>query len=177
MTQLRIQYNQIADLGVEYTLRATIEQTTSQPDVLDNCLVVKKGDSGTDEELMRVGAFSEVVTTPLDTLPATVNLFYAPSLALIVGGIQAGDDIIILTSPFVWKQHFGAGVTFQTKVDNPAVGPNLVSVITPFPAFGRNLEFIVERASVVILPVSWLPPCTRSWMRCHRKIFLLWLTQ
>lgn len=157
MTQLRIQYEKIADVGVEYTLRATIEQTTSQPDALDKCLVVKKGDAGADEELMRVGAFAEVVTTPKDTLPATVNLFYSPSLALILGGIQH-DDVIIIVSPFIWTQHYGAGVNFQTLVDDHTYGVNMVSVVTPFPAFGRNLEFTVERSSVVILPVSTLPP-------------------
>lgn len=157
MTQLRIQYDRKADVGVEYALRATIEQTTSQPDALDNCLVVKKGDAGTDEELMRVGSFAEVVTTPLDALPATVPLFSSPSLALIPGGILAGD-IIVVTPPFVWQQYFGIGFDFQTVVDNPSVAANTVSVVTPFPAFARNMTYVVRRGLTVMLPVDGTPP-------------------
>jgi len=154
MVQLRIQYTQIADQGVEYTLQATIEQTTSQPDALDNCLVVKKGDSGADEELMRVGSYSEVVDTPKSPLPSTVNLFSSPSLALITepGGI-AIDDIIVVASPFIWRQHFSALAEFITVVDS-VVSPTLVTVTIPFPAFGRNLVFHIVRGVDTILPTT-----------------------
>jgi hypothetical protein len=156
MAQLRIQYNQIADLGVEYALRATIEQTTSEPDALDNCLVVKKGDAGSDEELMRVGDFAEVVTTPKDALPATVSLFSAASLSLILGGILPGD-VINVVPPFIWTQYYGSPNPFQTVVDT-VVSPTEVIVVTPFPAFGRQLTFDVFRSLTVILPVTEVPP-------------------
>lgn len=157
MAQLRIQYNRIASVGVEYTLRTTVEPTTTEPNVLDNCLVVKKGDAGTDEEIMRVGDYSEVVTTPKSILPVPVPLFSSPSLPLIPGGIQIGD-VIRVYSPFVWAQHFGASALFDTAVINAGVGLNTVSVATPFPAFGRLLQFLVLRGVTVILPVSATPP-------------------
>ena len=158
MTQLRIQYIQIADPGVEYTLQATIEQTTSQPDALDKCLVVKKGDVGADEELMRVGSYTEVVTSPKSSLPSTVNLFSSPSLALIFegGGIAVGD-IITITSPFIWSQHFGASTYFVTEVAT-VLSPTLVEVTIPFPAFGRGLTFNVFRGANMVLPTTPGPP-------------------
>lgn len=158
-TQLRIQYDRIADPGVEYTLRATIEQTTSQPDALDKCLVVSKGDAGTDEELMRVGDFGEVVTTPEESLPTIVDRFSSPSLALIIepGGIDIGDVITITNPPFIWRQHFGAAATFVTTVTS-AISSTEVVVSPVFPAFGRNLEFYVVRSGGVLLPVYYTLP-------------------
>ncbi len=158
MVQLRIQYDRVADGLVEYTMKTTIEQTTSDPDALDKCLVVRRGDSGAEESLRRVGDFAEVVTTPHPDLPATANLFSSPSLASIIGGILAGDIIEILTIPFLWAQHFGTVAPFQTVVDNPAFAANTVSVLTPFPAFARNLTFRVLRVATIILPVPLIPP-------------------
>lgn len=158
MVQLRIQYNQVADGLVEYTLRTTIEQTTSTPNALDKCLVVQKGDSGANEVIMRVGTYAEVVASPLNDLPATVNLFYSPSLSSIAGGIQQDDIIKVDPVPFLWAQHFGTVAPFQTVVDDHLFATNTVSVVTPFPAFARNLRFQVLRGASILLPVPLIPP-------------------
>lgn len=158
MVQLRIQYDRVADGLVEYTMRTVIEQTTSDPDALDKCLVVRKGDSGVEESLRRVGVYAEVVTSPKPDLPATVNLFSSPSLSSIIGGIQNGDIIKVDPVPFLWAQHFGTVAPFQTVVDDHLFATNTVSVVTPFPAFARNLKFQVLRGVTILLPVPLIPP-------------------
>lgn len=160
MVQLRIQYDRIADGLVEYTMRTVIEQTTSDPDALDKCLVVRKGDSGAEESLRRVGTYAEVVTTPKPDLPLTVNLFYSPSLSSIAGGLQVDDIIKVDPVPFLWAQHFGSVAPFQTLVVDPLFATNTVSVATPFPAFARNLKFQVLRGATILLPVPLIPPAT-----------------
>jgi hypothetical protein len=158
MVQLRIQYDRVADGLVEYTMKTTIEQTTSDPAALDKCLVVRKGDSGTEESLRRVGSYAEVVTSPKPDLPADVDVFYSPSLSTIVGGILNGDQIEILTIPFLWAQHFGVVGPFLTLVTDDAFASNTVKVGTPFPAFARNLVFRVTRGGAVVLPPPVVPP-------------------
>jgi len=155
---LRLQFNRVADPGVEYAMRTTVEQTTTEPNALDQCLVIKRGDAGTDEEFLRVGDYSEVVATPFNTLPTLVDRFSSASLPLIVGGIQEGDTLTIST-PFAWQQFFGADVNHITTVAvGGVVSATEVIVDDPFPAFGRNLSFSVIRGGALVLPV--LPPST-----------------
>jgi hypothetical protein len=158
MAQLRIQYDKVANGLIEYTMQTTIEQTTSQPDALDKCLVVKKGDSGTEEELMRVGTYAEVVTSPKSDLPALADVFYSPSLSTIVGGILNGDVIELLSVPFTWGQFFGAVAPFLTVVSDDSFATNTVKVATPFPAFARNLTFRVWRGGAIVCPPQLTPP-------------------
>ena len=148
--RIEIVFTRFSDPGKEYLLRTLIDPTYSQPDAVDFCLVVKKGDSTAVEELMRVASFAEFITTPLEALPTTVDVFSSPSLA--AAAPQVGD-VIKVNSPLMWRQFFFALV--QTEVVVTSVTSPTEVVVTPaFPAFGRELTFEVWRGASLILPAA-----------------------
>lgn len=150
--QIELEFLKFAIPNVEYMLRTIVNATYSQPDPVDSCLVVKKGDVTANEELMRVATYEELIDVPLEALPATVNLFSSPSLAYLPSVIIPGD-VIRITIPDLWIQYFLTGPTedFTVSVVN---SPTEVEVVTAFPTFGRGLTFEILRAGVRILPVT-----------------------
>ncbi len=147
--QIELEFSKHADAGVEYMLRTVVDATYSKPDPVDACLVVKKGDFTADEELLRVATYAELITTPLEALPASVNLFSSPSLDM-TPSVMIGDVIRIVT-PMIWRQFFAApsSIDYTVTVVNSSTE---VEVTPAMPAFGRNLAFEVWRAGVRVLP-------------------------
>ena len=150
--KIELEFYKYADVGIEYMLRTVVNATYSQPDPVDVCLVVKKGDVTAAEELLRVATYAELITTPLDALPASVNLFSSASLAYMSSVILPGD-IIRVDTPALWQQYFSVGV--QEDYTVVTVNSPTEVVVTPvFPAFGREITFTVWRGGSRILPVT-----------------------
>jgi len=161
--QIDIGFTKYSDpAGTEYMLHTTINAATTQPTVVDTSLRVKKGSDIDDEELVTVATRAQLITSPLPVLPADVDVFSSPSLALAQIGdplapttIQDGD-VIRITTPDRWQQFFSADPEEEYVVDT-VVNPTTVTVTTPFPAFARGLTFDVLRAGVSILPPLGTP--------------------
>jgi len=150
--QIELEFYKYANPGVEYLLRTVVDATYSKPDPVDACLVIKKGDSTAAEELLRVATYAELITSPLDALPADVELFSSASLAYMESIILVGD-VVRITSPEIWTQFFYAGV--QEDFTVTTVNSSTEVVVTPtLPAFGRELTFEVWRGSSKVFPVT-----------------------
>ena len=55
--QIELEFYKFANPGVEYMLRTVVNAAYSQPDPVDTCLVIKKGDLTAEEELLRVATY------------------------------------------------------------------------------------------------------------------------
>lgn len=144
----------------EYLLNTVINPATTFPTPVDACLVVQKGDSSSDEELIEVADVGQLITTPLPPLPSAVTTFTSPSLPsakigtpLVATAIQVDDVIRITTTPDIWQQFFSVSATNVDYIVTEIVSPTQVKVAN-FPAFARNLPFEVYRSGTKILPVG-----------------------
>lgn len=155
--QLKITYTKVAS-SPDYAMRTLIDSVESTPDVVDSCLVVRKGGSGADEYLARIATLTDLQPTPLSSLPSSVERFSSLALlSLLPGGLQNGDLIRIYNIPFMWNYFFGesnGSVAREVVDDND---PFDVVVDPVFPTFGRNLSFSVTRAGYVIVGQTTLP--------------------
>ncbi len=142
----------------EYMLQTVVNAAATTPTAVDTCLVVEKGDSTTEESLLRVADLDELIEHPFAPLPTVVALFSSPSLPLAtIGDIPAptpilpGDLITIRETPGLWRQFFAAD---PTEVYEVVTVPTTTTVtVTPaFPAFARRLPFEVWRGTDRILP-------------------------
>lgn len=136
----------------EFLIQTTIDPVITAPTELETALVVQKGDETGDEVILRVGDRTEVVVTPLDTLPATVNMFSSSSFVALYGSFVVADIITILTAdlPTIWSRFFSTVTTFTTVVNSIAAPatPTSPIVIPIFPAFARELTFSVTRGGI-----------------------------
>lgn len=135
---LIISYDNRKVTNDSYCVRAMVDPLTV-PASIQNCLVVRRGSATINERLSRIATFDEIYTenppsTPLPTLPSTVNNFSSISF----GTIPISTSILI-TSPDWWIQYFGVSATFSvTTID----GAGTVSF--PFPAFANSLQFQID---------------------------------
>lgn len=145
--------------GTEYMLSTEINSLTSTPDAIDTCLVIQKGDTTGNEELVSVATRAQLVTTPLTALPSTIATFSSESLPLAKIGdplaptaILTGD-VIRVTTPDLWQQFFAVGTSVDYTV-TAVIDTTTVTVTPEFPAFARNLTFEVIRSGTTILPTG-----------------------
>lgn len=148
--RLILRYTKIDDPNVEYLLRAIVDPTESKPDLIKNCLVVAAGSSSAQERLVRVATYADLITTPFEVLPETVNVFSSPSLDSLEGGSILVGDEIYATSPFLWKQFSGVSDVFECEVIT-VIDPTTAIVTPPFPFFGSQLKFCVKRGGHFML--------------------------
>jgi hypothetical protein len=119
----------------------------------DNCLVVHRGSESNEESLLRVATLSDL-TTPLPSLPGTVEQFSSASIApLVPAGLQVGDIITVYDVPALWQYFFNVvdGATFTVDSISAPFTPFIVKVTPEFPAFARNLRFTVSRGGPLII--------------------------
>jgi len=145
--QLTLEYQKNNVPSVGYFMKTIMKVSGTDPADLYDCLVVNKGDAGTDEVIARVATFIEIFSSPLDLLPNTVNLFSSPSLP---GGIAPGDLIhfgagVGLVMPPIWQHIYG--LTSLTVEVATVISPTEVSLVSPCPAFARNIPFQYEKIS------------------------------
>jgi len=148
--QLTLEYKKDHVPSVGYFIETLMKSSGTTPDDLYDCLVVNKGDAGSDELIARVATYAEIFTTPLPILPDDVDRFSAPSMTVIPGGPQIGDEIQIglTTLPPIWQHVYGysGGIHTITTV----ISPTMVEVTPAFPGFARNIAWDYIQASVSI---------------------------
>lgn len=156
--RIELNFSKYSDPGVAYLLQTVIDQVYTTPDNAKSCLVVQKGSSSAAEELLRVATYTELISSPLPSLPTDVDVFSSPSLTLAENPpgtpttIQIGD-VIRITCPLIWRQFFAAA-TQEDFIVNTVNSPTEVTVSSPFPAFGRVLTYEVWRGGSRILPAA-----------------------
>jgi hypothetical protein len=149
--QIELWFSNIT-IGEAYMMSTSVNAGNSfpTPEVLD-CLVINKGDTGTDETL-RGGATIEEFEGPaaLPILPHNIDVFETNVISLSVGQTLTFD------TPLSWKSFFGYADTF-TCVVTSVLGGNRYRIVphstmitlgyTLIPTTLRNITFRVNMRS------------------------------
>lgn len=136
-------------VGDNYLMQASVGQAVTTPEDLRKCLKVRKGSTTQDEALWSVAVYTEIYPTQtLDDLPTEVTQFSSASIPNAI--VQVGDRITLSTVPDIWNQ-FYPGYSFSYVVAGvTGSAPNVVlTVDSPFPAFGRNMQFRIYESDGV----------------------------
>jgi len=156
--QLEIEYTKVTFSGppVSYLVQTKINPVVSEPDEIDNSLVVYRGSALIDEYIARVATRAEIITSPLPALPPLVDRFASTDFGLVT--LLNGDIITVEDPSPIWQQFFGITGDFVTTIVDAVTDPLNVVVDPPLPAFGRDLKFYVKRGATWILPTVFNDP-------------------
>ena len=119
----------------EYVIKATVDTQESRPDAVDTALLVKRGNSGTDETIQGVVDFLDLDAPNIGVLPLLVDQFETSESL-------SHNDIITVYTPDWWQEYFTAATTIDVTVQEDGV-----TVDPPLPAFARQLDFKINGSS------------------------------